>query len=266
MVLSAATPARADDPFASALRAADDAVVAILAFHGPHDRPMAWPVTPYRDAAKIVVTSTLAFMKKTQHVRRDGRVAMLVGGWQVTGRARVHADISGDEFVARFLPAEERKFPPLHEIRRVPFHRYLFWWYFGRVFIEFEPLVARPCIGDDHATLVTLDGDGFPVIVPIAAPAMNETSWPVVALDAGATLADNASATVLQHVEPTMDDLRQLVRRGRLRAGRFIERSRSGSLDPPPPRGWIGELKRQLEFHRQGREAKRIIAGWDGRE
>lgn len=67
-------------PLDAALEAADAAPVAIFAYRDHSGRPTAWPMTPYRDGDAIVLTSTLAFMRKTEAVRRDGRVALLVGG------------------------------------------------------------------------------------------------------------------------------------------------------------------------------------------
>ena len=96
-------------PLEAARQAADAAPVAIFAYRDVRGRPTAWPMTPYRDGEAIVVTSTLAFMRKTEAVRRDGRVALLVGGWLVQGTARVHADATGNEFTRRFLAAELRK-------------------------------------------------------------------------------------------------------------------------------------------------------------
>lgn len=247
-----------------ARRAVDDTAVAIFAFRDADGRPMAWPVTPYRDGDTLAVTSTLAYMRKTIHVRRDGRVALLAGGWHVTGHARVRADVSGDDFVARFLDQELRKYPPARDIVRVPLHRYLFSWYFGRVSMEFAPEIVRPVSGDDHATLVTLGDDGFPLITPVVAPDLQMGSFvPQSRTSAAGVTAPDGPATILLHLEPSMSDLRQLSLRGAIRNGVFVVRSRSGSLDPPPARGWLGELRRQLEFHRQAHEAKRIISGWE---
>ena len=256
--------AAAADTLAPALRAVDDSAVAIFAFRDRHDRPMAWPVTPYRDGNVVAVTSTLAYMKKTLHVRRDGRVALLAGGWLLTGHARVHADVSGDEFVSRFLPQELRKYPPARDIVRVPFHRYLFWWYFGRVCMEFTPDTAREVTGVDRATLITLDANGFPRITPVRETDLRNNRFALQPPGSEALVdLPDGPATVLVHMEPSMSDLRQLVLRGQIQSGVFVVKSRHGSLEPPAPRGWLGEIRRHIEFHRHAREAARVIQGWE---
>lgn len=246
-----------------ARQAVDAASVAIFAFRDARGRPMAWPVTPYRDGDTVVVTSTLAFMRKTIDVRRDGRVALLAHGVHFTGRARVHADVSGAEFVRRFLDQELAKYPPTRDIVAVPFHRTLFSWFFGRVFMELTPLTVRNVAGDDHTTLVTLDADGVPVITPIAAPQHTDSTFTPQILDPTAAPPRDGPALVLQHLEPSMSDLRQLLLRGDLHAGSFSVRARHGSLAPPAPTSWWGELRKHLDYHRRGREARAIVKDWD---
>lgn len=254
----------ADTDSAAALRAVDAATVAIFAFHDARGRPMAWPVTPYRDGDVVAVTSTLAFVQKAVHVRRDGRVALLAGGVHLTGEARVHPDLSGDEFAQRFLDQELRKYPPTRDLVRIPFHRYLFSWYFGRVIMEFTPLTVRERAGDTRCTLISLDARGFPVITPIAEPDVEAHSFPFHPLPAGVSdaIADGPAA-VLIHMEPAPTDLRQLILRGTVRSGVFSVRSQTGSLSPQPELGWWATLQQQIEFHRRGRQAKAIIRGWN---
>lgn len=253
----------ADADTAAALRAVDAATVAIFAFRDARGRPMAWPVTPYRDGDVVAVTSTLVFIQKAVHVRRDGRVALLAGGFHLTGEARVHPDLSGDEFAHRFLDQELRKYPPTRDLVRIPFHRYLFSWYFGRVIMEFTPLTVHERAGDTHCTLIALDARGFPVITPIAEPDVKARSFPLHPLPAGVSdaIADG-SAAVLIHMEPSPTDLRQLILHGTVRSGVFSVRWQTGSLSPPPELGWWAMLQQQIEFHRRGREAKAIISGW----
>jgi hypothetical protein len=242
-------------PVETALAAAEAAPVAIFAYRDASGRPTAWPMTPYRDGDAITVTSTLAFMRKTEAVRRDGRVALLVGGWLVQGDARVHADVSGDEFVARFLDAELRKYPPARDIVAMPLHRRLFDWYFGRVFMTVTPRRVTETPGADQPTLITLAADGFPVVEPIAPPPDDATSVPVRAAD--------GPATVLLHAEDAeMRDLRQLHLRGRIAGGVFTVESRRGSLAPAPPPGWWAQLMQQLELRRLGRDGRRRIEAW----
>jgi hypothetical protein len=258
--LAAATPLDA------ALEAVESAPVAIFAYRDRHAAPTAWPMTPYRDGGQAVVTSTLAFMSKSEDVRRDGRVALLAGGWLLQGTARVHADPSGDEFVRRFLAAERGKYPPVENILSVPLHRWLFDWYFGRVFMELVPATARPVAGSDHATLITLDAAGLPLITPIATPPLDAGA---IALrdPSGAPLLGIAGgpATILLHAEDAaMRDLRQVHLRGAVRDGVFTVRSRRGSLEPAPPRGWWGQLREQLALRRRGRDGRARIEAWHG--
>ena len=245
-------------PLDAALTAVDAAPIAIFAYRDAAGRPTGWPMTPYRDGGAVVLTSTLAFMRKTEAVRRDGRVAILAGGWLVQGTARVHADVSGDEFSRRFLDAELRKYPPARAIVRIPLHRWLFDWYFGRVFITVIPDRVTAAPGSDRATLIILDDDGLPVITPIAPPPGDAASFPLTAPD--------GAATVLLHAEDAdMRDLRQVHLRGRVAGGVFTVASRRGSLDPTPARGPWAELTQQLELRRLGREGRRRIEAWDGR-
>ena len=245
------------------LEAADRSAVAVFAFRDGRGRPMAWPVTPYVDGDRIVVTSTLAYIRKAEHVRRDARVALLAAGVHTTGRATVRADVSGDEFVSRFLSQELRKYPPARALVRVPLHRRLFSWYFGRVLLEFAPLdiVERP--GEDRCTLAVLDGGGFPSIVPIAEPASGAAAFAPVGPEPGGCVSlPNGPATLLVHEEPTMADLRQMVLRGEVTGGAFYVRSTIGSLAPPGRRGWLGDLRRQFELRRRARHSRAIVRAW----
>ncbi|MBI1817830.1 MAG: hypothetical protein HYR72_22875 [Deltaproteobacteria bacterium] len=263
-VLGAAAAPAAKQPIQSARRAVDDATVAIFAFRDQRGRPMAWPVTPYRDGDTIAITSTLAYIQKAVHVRRDGRVALLASGVLITGDATVHADISGDEFVTRFLDQELRKYPPARDLVRIPLHRWLFSWYFGRVFMEFTPRNWHDVPGNNHATLITLDADGFPSITPIAAPDPQPEVIEVHALATAALVgAADGPSTVLLHDEPTPTDLRQLILRGDLHHGVFTVRSREGSLMAPPEIGWLGALEQQIDYHQRARRTRALIRGWE---
>ena len=248
----------------AALDAVDAAPVAIFAYRDRHGVPTAWPMTPYRDGGLAVVTSTLAFMRKSEDVRRDGRVALLAGGWLLQGTARVHADPSGDEFARRFLAAERRKYPPVEDILSLPLHRWLFDWYFGRVFMELAPAAARPRPGSDAATLITLDADGQPLITPIGAPPLEADAF-VPRDPSGAPLRAIADgpATILLHAEDAaMRALRQVHLRGAVRDGAFTVRSRRGSLDATPPRGWWRQLREQLALRRRGRDGRARVEAW----
>ncbi|MBI3784926.1 MAG: hypothetical protein HY270_16155 [Deltaproteobacteria bacterium] len=243
------------------LQAVDAANIGIFAFRDSKGRPTAWPITPYRDGEKLAVTSTLAFVRKALHVHDDGRVALLAGGWHFRGRAVVLADVDGSDFERRFLQQEMRKYPPTADLARVPLHRWLFSWYFGRVIMQFVPEASEQRAGGDTATLITLDAAGFPRITPMAVPEWQADRFEVVPLDR-APLPDRGPAMVLVHLEPAPTDLRQLQLRGKMELGTFSVRQRSGSLAAPAPLTWWGQLKQQLEFHRRGREGRRLVQRW----
>jgi hypothetical protein len=259
-VLAATAP-----PLDEALAAVERAPVAIFAARDAQGRPMAWPMTPYRDGDRAVVTSTLAFLHKTEAVRRDGRVALLAGGWLLQGTARVHADPSGDEFVRRFLAAERRKYPPVESILAVPLHRWLFDWYFGRAFMEIAPATVRAMPGADRATLIRFDADGLPLITPLAEPPADAATWPLRAPD-GTPLDDIADgpATILVHAEDAaMRDLRQQHLRGAVHDGVFVVATRHGTVAASPPRGWWAELTEQFALRRRGRAGRARVESWD---
>ena len=269
-----------EDARAAAIRAIDAAPLAIFAYRDRRGRPAAWPVTPVVAGDRAVVSSTLAFARKAEHVRRDPRVALLAGGSHVAGRASVRADVTGDEFVARFLEQEARKYTPTADLVRIPLHRRLFSWYFGRVLIEITASVVREVSGADHATLITLDATGHPRITPVEWP-----RFPADGRDDGIDariavgerldllspdgaplpfLADGP-AQVLVHVEPGPTDLRQLRIDGEFSMGSFRIRNRTGSLLPPPGgTGVRAELIRQIDYRRRARQARRRIATWTG--
>lgn len=250
-------------PLADALAAADRAQVAIVAYRDAGGRPTAWPMTPYRDGDAVVLTSTLAYMRKAEALRRDGRMAVLAGGWLMQGTARVHADVTGDEFVGRFLAQELRKYPPANDIVALPGHRWLFAWYFGRAFMTLAPAGVRPAPGNDAATLITLDADGMPLITPIAPPPLDAASFAPRGADGTPQLLVDGPATVLLHAEDAgMRDLRQVHLFGTLRGGSFAVERRRGSMQGKPASGWWAELQQQWELQRLGRDGRRRVEAW----
>jgi len=210
----------------SMLGAVDRAGVAVFAFFGTRGQVIAVPVTPYSHGGKILVTATLAYTRKAELVRRNPAVALLADGMHCTGEAEVFSDVSGDFFVEHVLEDEIRKYPPALALTKVPFHRKVFAWYFGRAVVSFdaERIETRP--GDDSVTLIT-SVEGRPRITPLAID--------YAALDSDVELATEAvdgPALLLAHRESDdMSDLRQLSVRGEVSDGVFRERSRSGSLE-----------------------------------
>jgi hypothetical protein len=242
-------------------QAVDEAAVGIFAFRDERGRPLAWPVTPYRDGDRAVITSTLAYLRKAEHVSRDGRVALLAGGVHLTGHAQVREDISGRRFAARLLAQEERKYPPTRRLTHIPFHRLRYWWYFGRALIGFVPETVTAESGSDAVTLVTLDRDGMPRITPITLAVPAESEFP---LPGPIDSAEGAAAILFHQEDASMDDLRYLLLRGAVRNGRFTVRSRIGSLDPPAaPIGdrW-SRLRDEAATHRRAFEAARAMRHW----
>lgn len=239
--------------------------VAIFAYRDEQGRPLACPVTPYLDGNEIVIKSTLAFVRKTVHILRDGRVALLAGGVHMTGTASVEADLHGVKFRSHFLEQELTQYPPASEIVDLPFSGYLFWWFFGRVLMRFSPDEVVHRMGDDEATLIDLNERGFPSIEPIAVPDLDSESiqLPDLSRHESSRFVDNRPAAILLHCEPTLKDLRQLLLRGRIRNGRLHMTSRSGSLAPADTGGVWGELRRQIGYHRRAFAARKQIQTWN---
>jgi hypothetical protein len=236
-------------PVEPALAAADAAPVAIFAYRDATGRPTAWPMTPYRDGDAITVTSTLAFMRKTEAVRRDGRVALLAGGWLVQGDARVHADVAGDEFVRALPRCGAAQVPPARDIVAIPAPPAVR-LVLRRVFMTVTPVRVTAAPGADQATLITLAADGFPVIAPIARRQMGRRAFrsvPPTARHRAAPRQDAECATcgrctstarIAGGASPSNRE--RLARSGRRR-----------------PAG--GAARQQLEFRRLGRDGRRRI-------
>jgi hypothetical protein len=250
-----------NDSMLSWQQAVDHTAVGVFAFRDERGRPLAWPVTPYRDGMRVVITSTLAYLRKAEHVHRDGRVALLAGGVHLTGRAQVREDVSGRRFAARLLAQEERKYPPTRRLTRMPFHRLRYWWYFGRALIGFVPESVTADAGSDRVTLITLDPDGMPRITPIT---LDVPAGPVFPLPAPIASAGGPAALLYHQEDSSMEDLRFLLLRGAIRDGRFTVCSRIGSLDPPAaPTGdrW-SRLRDEAATHRRAFEAAREMLRW----
>jgi hypothetical protein len=225
---------------------------------------MALPVTPYVLGGEVVITSTLAYVRKAEHLKKDPRLALLASGVHMSGRAAVSADVAGDTFVSRLLAQEMRKYPPARTLARIPLHRLLFSWYFGRVLMRFEPEDVREVPGDDDWTLVTFGKSGIPEIAPIHAPEHEVGSFEPNPVAPTGRRATDGPAAVLAHLEPKPDmtDLRQLLLSGELDSGVFTVRSRSGGLGPAAPRSWLARIREQLEMHKRARRARKIMRRW----
>lgn len=226
------------------LDAIADASIGVLAWIRADGSPGACAVTPYVVDDRVVITSTLAFTAKAAAVRRDPRVAVLAGGWLVSGDADVFVDESPQWFDRHVRAAEVRKFPPTRSILAIPGHRCLFPWYVGRIVISFRPDHVEPAPGDDAATVARL-ADGRVRVEPVA---MTPDELPDFAG------CDDGPVQLLFHEEhDRMSDLRQLSIRGSVVRGRFAEERRSGSLGP----GSTGTIAQLRELRTMARSAKR---------
>ena len=207
------------------LDAVDGAAVAVFAFFGSRGQVIAVPVTPYSHEGKVIVTATLAYTRKAELVRQNPAVALIAGGVHCSAQAEVFSDVSGDFFVTHLLEHEMRKYPPARALTKVPFHRKVFSWYFGRAVISFDAGQVESRSGDDSVTLVS-GVDGSPSIKPLDLG--ND------ALDATVELSveePDGPALLLAHRESEdMSDLMQMSIRGGVAGGVFRELSRSGSL------------------------------------
>ena len=231
-----------------ALEAADRAAVAVLAaWSSKHHRSVAYAVTPYVLSGRLVITSTLAYLTKVRHLVIDPRMSVLVGGYRFKGLAKVRLDPDGTEFVETLRDQEIRKYPPTGWYARVPGHRRLLRWYFGRAIIQLEAASVEDVAGSD--TWVIVAGDraaGAPLIEPVAAPPAAAATFQPQLARSWAKLPDGA-ALVLGHAEPKPWDLRQVRYSGRLVDGMFTVRRRTGGLDQR------GEATGWLEFIRHSR-------------
>lgn len=210
----------------SMLEAVDRAAVAVSAFFGTRGQVIAVPVTPYIHQGKVLVTATLAYTRKAELIRRNSAVALLAEGMHCTGEAEVFSDVTGDFFVKHVLEDEIRKYPPALSLTKVPFHRKVFSWYFGRAVISFAAERIEPRPGDDSVTLIT-SAEGRPNITPLALG--YDALGPNVEVSVD---APDGPGLLLAHRESDdMSDLRQLSVRGEVGDGVFRERSRTGSLE-----------------------------------
>jgi hypothetical protein len=238
-----------------AIAAANNARVAVLAFRGGSGQPMALPVTPYVDGDRIIVTSTLAYIRKAELIRNDGRVAMLAGGMHVTGDAQVFADPDGNTFAERYLEQELAKYPPARALVEMPDHRKTLSWYFGRAIIAIEPRAAYEAFpAGDRCTATRIDASGYPSILTLA-PKLHRLFEEAAAGDAiPVPLRDGPLVVLLHEESDDMSKLHQLTLRGDVRAGILRVDSRSGSLgDEPAP---------SIDYAARERRSRDIMRDW----
>lgn len=178
-----------------------------------------------------MITSTLAYLTKVRHLVLDPRMSVLAGGFRFDGVAKVRLDPDGTEFVKALRDQEIRKYPPTGWYARIPGHRRLLRWYFGRAIIELEATSAEGVPGSDMWTIVAGDRvAGAPRIEPVAAPPAAAECFRPQLVRSEAKLPDGA-ALVLGHAEPKPWDLRQVRYSGRIVRGMFTVSRRTGGLD-----------------------------------
>ncbi len=205
------------------LRTLSDSPAGVLAYHGSRGQLVPVAVTPYVIGDDVYITATLAYSRKAGLIRRSPKVALLAGGVYVLADAHVYADVKGEFFVEHLLEKEMRKYPPARTLRRIPFHRQLFGWFFGRAIIKLEPTAAEADAGDDAWTLVTEGENGYPSIQPIpeADPEGGDVTIPPEL--AGAP----GPAVVFFHNESEdMSELASKAFRGEIKDGSFVAKAR----------------------------------------
>lgn len=210
----------------------DGAEVGVFAFVGPDGQPRSCAVTPYIDGQMVVITSTLALLDKVGAVLRDDRVALLAGGIEVSGRARVSIEDDGTWFDRVIREQELRKYPPARPLLRLPGHRRLLWWYVGRAVVAFGDVSESDKPGTNRVSLAGFDHSGALRIVPVVGDLLLEDEV-LEHIDTGG-VADGPACLLVHEESTNMAELHQLRLRGRLRDGRFLVEHKSGSLTPDP--------------------------------
>jgi len=230
------------------LRAIYDAPAGVLAYHGSRGQLVPVAVTPYVLGDDVYITATLAYSRKAGLIRRSPKIALLAGGVYVLADAHVYADVKGEFFVEHLLEQEMRKYPPARTLRRIPFHRQLFGWFFGRAIIKLEPTAVVADAGDDAWTLVTEGENGYASIQPIAAAdpeGGDVTIPPELASVPG-------PAVVFFHKESEdMSELASKAFRGEIRDGSFVAEARPAG----PKAGGGGGMRQRGANARRAREA-----------
>ena len=206
-----------------ALRAIHDAPAGVLAYHGSRGQLVPVAVTPYVLGEDVYVTTTLAYSQKAGLIRRSPKIALLAGGVYLRADAAVYADVKGEFFIKHLLEQEMRKYPPARTLRRIPFHRRLFGWFFGRAIIKLEPIAVEADAGGDAWTLVTEGENGYPSIRPItkADPESGDVTIPPEL--AG---APGPAVVFFHHESEDMSELASKAFRGEIKNGSFAAKAR----------------------------------------
>ncbi len=231
------------------LRAIHDAPGGVLAYHGSRGQLVPVAVTPYVLGDDVYVTTTLAYSRKAGLIRQSPKIALLAGGVYLRADAAVYADVKGEFFIRHLLEQEMRKYPPARTLRRIPFHRWVFGWFFGRAIIKLEPIAVEADAGGDAWTLVTEGESGYPSIHPIAEADPEGGDVTIPPEPAGAP----GPAVVFFHKESEdMSELKSQAFRGEIRDGSLVARAR-----PDGPQRGSGGGRGRLANARRARKAMR---------
>jgi hypothetical protein len=233
------------------LRAIYDAPAGVLAYHGSRGQLVPVAVTPYVLGDYVYITATLAYSQKAQLIRQSPKIALLTAGVYMRADADVYADVKGDFFVKHLLEQEMRKYPPARMLRRIPFHRRLFGWFFGRAIMKLEPIAVDTDAGPDAWTLVTEGENGYPAIRAIADadPENGDVAIP-------ADLAGAAGPVVFSHSESEdMSDLKSTAFRGEIKDGVFVAKAR-------PAGSQVGGAGGQRSRSANAKRAREAMKDW----
>jgi hypothetical protein len=123
----------------------DTALVTELSVVREDGRPMTYPLIPLWDEDKIVMTSSILFSRKLEHIKRDSRVSLSFSDPVALGGRNDRATIQGDATVIdgdphtdweRTLPLWSAKEPVILEFLKA---RVAFPLFFERSVIEVVP-------------------------------------------------------------------------------------------------------------------------------
>ena len=234
------------------LRAIYDAPAGVLAYHGSRGQLVPVAVTPYVLGDDVYITATLAYSQKAQLIRQSPKIALLTAGVYMRADADVYADVKGDFFVKHLLEQEMRKYPPARMLRRIPFHRRLFGWFFGRAIMKLEPITVDTDAGEDAWTLVTEGENGYPSIRAIAEADPENADVALPADLAGAA----GPAVVFSHSESEdMSELSSTAFRGEIKDGAFVAKAR-------PAGSQVGGAGGQRSRSANAKRAREAMKDW----
>jgi hypothetical protein len=140
----------------------DSALVTELSVVRPDGRPMTYPLIPLWDGERIVMTSSILFSRKLEHVKADGRVSLSFSDPVALGGRAGRATIQGDAVVVdgdphtdweRVLPLWSAKEPVILQFLKA---RVAFPLFFERSVIEVVPRRVLYWADGDTSTAPTI--------------------------------------------------------------------------------------------------------------